>query len=241
MPALPSKVDVTCPHCGATQKEPPGAISTFCRACSAHFEVHPAPAPRRMDAWPLAPHIAMRKVHCYRCGTDHSASRFARSTLCPACNAGIELHDLDFSENSSRPVDIRGTLRVRKSAHLNHSWIICTDARIEGRITGTLLCERELRISGSGKLSFRASAATTRIGPGALVELALPLTTGDLEVCGHLTGQIQCSGTVRIRRRGILRGTIEARALVVDGGGNCEASTRITTSIAPPDSRKIWA
>jgi len=222
-----TKVDVTCPHCGATQKEPPRTVSTFCRSCSGHFEIAARQQPA--SARPKGP---QRDVHCYRCDADHTVSRSARSTLCPTCNAGIELCDMDFSANASRPVDIRGKLRVRKGAHLNNSLIICTDARIEGQVTGTLLCEHQLELLGSGKLSFKATAETTLVGHKATMELTYPLKTKTLEVNGCLTGQIVCTGTVRIHKGGILRGSLEARSLAVDRGGICEAFTKIVSSPA---------
>jgi cytoskeletal protein CcmA (bactofilin family) len=140
---------------------------------------------------------------------------------------------MDFSANASRPVDIRGRLRVRKGAHLNNSLIICTDARIEGQVTGTLLCEHHLELLGSGKLSFKATSETTLVGHKAVMELAYPLKTQALEVNGCLTGQIYCTGNVRIHKGGILRGSLEARSLAVDRGGTCEALTKIVSSPAP--------
>jgi cytoskeletal protein CcmA (bactofilin family) len=62
------------------------------------------------------------------------------------------------------------------------------------------------------------------------MELAYPLKTKTLEVNGCLTGQIFCTGTVRIHKGGILRGSLEARSLAVDRGGTCEAFTKIVSS-----------
>ncbi len=235
MPEVVQKIDVTCPHCGAVQKEPRSAVSTYCRSCSSHFDLNARSAVLR-----TRPKGPVRPVHCYKCGTDHEVSKHARSTLCPSCGAGIELSDLDFSANGSRPVDIRGRLRIRSNAHLNNSWIICTDARIEGRITGTILCENQLELLGSGKLSFRATASSTIIGPKATIDMGFPLKTGSLEIHGSLSGQVFCSGTVHVRKHGLLQGSLEARGLVVDRGGRCEAQIKITSSHTPPSELKVW-
>ncbi len=72
------------------------------------------------------------------------------------------------------------------------------------------------------------------------MELAYPLKTNTLEVNGCLTGQIVCTGTVRIHKGGVLRGSLEARSLAVDRGGTCEAFTKIVSStIPPPRTTKI--
>lgn len=235
MPDIVQKVDVNCPHCGAVQKEPRSVVSTYCRSCSSHFEIKSRPA-----IAPSRPKGPVREVHCYKCAADHGVSKHARSTLCPSCGAGIELSDLDFSANGSRPVDIRGRLRIRSTAHLNNSWIICTDARIEGRITGTILCENQLELLGSGKLSFRATASSTVIGPKASIDMAFPLKTGRLEIHGALRGQVFCSGTVHVRKHGLLQGSLEARGLVVDRGGRCEAQIKITSTHPPISDLRLW-
>jgi ssDNA-binding Zn-finger/Zn-ribbon topoisomerase 1 len=219
MPGAIPTTDVLCPQCGASQREPRGAISTFCRTCGAHFEIgRPAPAPRPV----LRRARTGTTVHCYKCGGTHEVSRFAKSTICPHCGSGIEMTDLVFAANASRPVDIRGTLVVRAGVNINNSWIICSNAEIAGTVTGTLFCEEELVFKGKGKLSFRACAGATRVERGADIELGYPLVTRSLVLRGRLSGRVVCSGRIHIRRGASMSGSIETRSLVVDrGAGWC--------------------
>jgi len=164
----------------------------------------------------------------------HSVSVFAKTTICPSCAAAIELGNLSFSSNASRPVDLRGTLTVRAAANLNSSCVICTDAVIEGRITGTLYCESSLELLGSGRIGFKAFARAASIGKSARLELGFPLAVGSLEVRGQLHGPVVCSGGITIRKGGTLVGNFEARAIMVERGGALEGSGRITASGGDP-------
>jgi cytoskeletal protein CcmA (bactofilin family) len=219
MPGSIPTTEVLCPQCGASQREPRGVISTFCRTCGAHFEIgRAAPAARPV----VRRTHAGKSVHCYKCGGAHEVSRFAKTTICPHCGSAIEMTDLVFAANASRPVDIRGTLVVRAGVNINNSWIICSNAEIAGTVTGTLFCEEELVLKGKGKLAFRACAGATRVERGADIAFGCPLVTRSLVVRGRLSGRVVCSGRVHIRRGASMSGSIEARSLAVDrGAGWC--------------------
>lgn len=211
---MPAKTDVTCPHCHHVQQEPRGVISTFCRGCGEHFEVGVVP-----EAPPTRRMVAAKAVHCYRCQADHDVSPFAKTTICPSCNAAITLGDLVIDFPASRPVDIRGRLTIRAGANLNHARIICTSARIEGKVTGAIQCEKELELRASGRLSFQARAGHTLVAKGVVIELAAPLETGGLDLRGEIIGDVHCSGAVVIHKGGGLRGFLDARQIRIDRGG----------------------
>lgn len=225
------KADVACPHCGHVQQEPTGVVSTFCRGCGDHFDVGARAQPKAAPS-PAARLGPSRKVSCYRCGAEHAVSYFAKSTLCPSCGAAIEFGDADFSSNTSRPVDIRGRLTVREGASLNHSRIICTDARIGGRVAGAILCERSLEFLGDGRMAFPAMAGKVFIGKRARVEFGLPVECGELEVRGAFFGDVLCGGRVFIRKGGHLEGSVEAPTITVEKGGSWSGGGQIEPALA---------
>lgn len=118
---------------------------------------------------------------------------------------------------------------MRAGAHLNSSCVICTDAVVEGRISGTLYCENNLELHGSGRVGFQAFARSVRIGKSARLELGFPLAAGSLEVRGHLHGPVVCSDEIIIRKGGSLLGSFEARRVVVERGGILEGPSRVTS------------
>lgn len=229
MQGTPRKAPFKCPSCGFVQHEPEHLISTYCRSCGDYYEAQahragagdPARALRRQVVRPP------RTVHCYRCQQSHEVSASAHSTMCPICQTSIELGDLVFSSNVSRPIDMRGRLTVERTAYLNSSYIVCGEGFIEGRITGTLRCERDIHLASSGPINCRITAASVVIEKGADIEFMYPVSADELIVHGKARGQIDCSGTVRIYRRGLLEGKLSARSIVVDRGGVLLAETSI--------------
>ena len=237
MPPNPRKEPFSCPHCGFVQNEPRHLISTYCRGCGDYYEVTPE---RRAEGIPSTPASArqQRIVHCYRCGQDHGVSAHARSTICPGCSNSVELSDLVFSANVSRPVDTRGLLHITPKGYLNNAFIICGNGLIEGRISGTLHCEGTLRIAASGTMGCQIKAHTVIIEKGAHVELIRPIKTIDMQVFGRAWGQFSCTGKVRIAKGGLLEGRLTAQSVAVEKGGNLLAESTIqprSSGKKPPD------
>lgn len=238
MPDTPRKEPFKCPHCGFVQNEPRHLISTYCRGCGSYYEVTPE---RRAESVPVTPASArhQRTIHCFRCGRDHGVSNHARSTICPGCSTAIELDDLVFSGNVSRPVDTRGLLHITAKGYLNNAFIICGEGRIEGRLSGTLHCVGTLRIHASGVMSCQITAHSVIIEKGASVEMIRPIRTADLQVYGRASGQFSCTGKVKIAKGGLLEGKLLAKSVAVERGGNLLAESSImprSSGKSPPDN-----
>ena len=238
MPDSPRKAPFHCPHCGFVQHEPVQLISTYCRSCGSHFEIARANTPA--EKVPAVKPIGSRTVFCHHCQRAHKVSGHAQSTICPGCNASIELRDLVFSSQVSRPVNTRGKLTIEPGGSLNCALIICGEALIEGKINGALFCEGTVRLACSGKSSGRITAKFLIIEKGAQVELVHLVKTTDLVVNGRARGNFECDGSVRISKRGILEGRITARSVVVERGGIllAESSIQPVQRDDPPSARQ---
>src|SRR5471032_1554808 len=81
-------LEVTCPHCQATQSEPEGAISTNCRTCGRYFKL----GGLREQRTTRAPK-ANREVFCVKCGAPNLVASAALSTQCIRCSHYLELGD----------------------------------------------------------------------------------------------------------------------------------------------------
>lgn len=240
------KTSFRCPDCGFVQQEPENLISTYCRSCGHHYEATPNRADHETRQPPAEkPEQRIltrpaREVYCHRCGHVQEVSASARSTLCPSCNASIELTDLTFSSNVSRPVDTRGRLTVERHGYLNNTYIVCGEGLIEGRISGTLMCEGRLVLATTGAMSCRITAKSVVIERRHSVELMFPLTTQELIVQGTVTGEIECPGQVHVRRGGRLEGRIRTRSIVVDRGGVLLTESTVEPGISPkPDQSTV--
>jgi len=218
MTRLPKKAQFQCPGCGFLQFEPPRLISTYCQSCGDYYKVGERARPNP-DPAPPAATSDRRAVLCHRCGESHFVSSHALNTICPCCNAAIELGDMMILSAASCQVDIRGRLTVGPAGSLSSSWIVCGSAEIEGGIVGVLKSEGGVHIATSCVCSCQIAAPAVFIEKKARACFTLPLETEYLEVRGHLTGIVHCRGIVHVRRGGRLEAEVHARSVRVEKGG----------------------
>ena len=168
-----------------------------------------------------------RHVGCHQCGRRHQAPRLAASTNCPNCNTHIDLYDILLDKRASRAVRTRGTLTIKKFGYLNNQLTICGEADIGGGAAGKIFCDGETRIRTAGRLNCEIGSRRIRIEKGADVIIAHPIRVHDMVVRGKITARIYCNGTLRILKRGYLKGEVHARSITVDKGGLLEAELNI--------------
>jgi cytoskeletal protein CcmA (bactofilin family)/uncharacterized Zn finger protein (UPF0148 family) len=169
-----------------------------------------------------------KRVRCHECGRQHDVPWVATSTSCPNCNAHIDLQDVLIDKRISRVVRTRGTLTIKKFGYLNNQVTICGQADIGGGAAGKLFCDGETKIRTTGRLNCEIGSRRVRIEKGADVIVANPIRVHDMIVRGKVTARIYCNGTLRILKRGFLRGEVHARSIMVDKGGLLQAELHIS-------------
>ena len=168
-----------------------------------------------------------KRVRCHECGRLHDVPWVATSTSCPNCNAHIDLQDVLVDKRVSRVVRTRGNLVIKKFGYLNNQLTICGQADIGGGAAGKLFCDGETKIRTAGRLNCEIGSRRVRIEQGADVIVAHPIRVHDMVVRGKVTARIYCNGTLRILKRGFLRGEVHARSIMVDKGGLLQAELNI--------------
>jgi cytoskeletal protein CcmA (bactofilin family) len=168
-----------------------------------------------------------KRVRCHECARIHEVPRLAASTSCPNCNAHIDLYDVLVEKRISRVVRTRGNLVIKKFGYLNNQVTICGNADIGGGAAGKIFCDGETKIRTSGRLNCEIGSRRVRIEKGADVIVAHPIRVHDMVVHGKVTARIYCNGTLRILKRGFLRGEVHARSIMVDKGGLLQAELNI--------------
>ena len=169
-----------------------------------------------------------KRVRCHECARIHEVPRLAASTSCPNCNAHIDLYDVIVEKRVSRVVRTRGNLVIKKFGYLNNQITICGQADIGGGAAGKIFCDGETKIRTSGRLNCEIGSRRVRIEKGADVIVAHPIRVHDMVVHGKVTARIYCNGTLRILKRGFLRGEVYARSIMVDKGGLLQAELNIS-------------
>ena len=168
-----------------------------------------------------------KRVRCHECGRLHEVPFLASSTSCPNCNAHIDLYDVLVDKRISRVVRTRGNLVIKKFGYLNNQLTICGQADIGGGAAGKLFCDGETKIRTSGRLNCEIGSRRVRIEKGADVIVANPIRVHDMVVRGKVTARVYCNGTLRILKRGFLKGEVHARSIMVDKGGLLQAELNI--------------
>ena len=169
-----------------------------------------------------------KRIRCHECARLHEVPRLAASTSCPNCNAHIDLYDVVVEKRVSRVVRTRGNLVIKKFGYLNNQVTICGQADIGGGAAGKIFCDGETKIRTSGRLNCEIGSRRVRIEKGADVIVAHPIRVHDMVVHGKVTARIYCNGTLRILKRGFLRGEVYARSIMVDKGGLLQAELNIS-------------
>ena len=168
-----------------------------------------------------------KRVRCHECGRQHDVPWTATSTSCPNCNAHIDLQDVLVDKRISRVVRTRGALTIKKFGYLNNQLTICGRADIGGGAAGKLFCDGETKIRTTGRLNCEIGSRRVRIEQGADVIVAHPIRVHDMVIRGKVTARIYCNGTLRILKRGFLRGEVHARSIMVEKGGLLQAELNI--------------
>jgi cytoskeletal protein CcmA (bactofilin family) len=169
-----------------------------------------------------------KRVRCHECARIHEVPRLAASTSCPNCNAHIDLYDVVVEKRVSRVVRTRGNLLITKFGYRTNQVTICGNADIGGGAAGKIFCDGETKIRTSGRLNCEIGSRRVRIEKGADVIVAHPIRVRDMVVHGKVTARIYCNGTLRILKRGFLRGEVYARSIMVDKGGLLQAELNIS-------------
>ena len=189
----PNQLEVTCPHCQATQNEPVGAISTNCKACGRYFKLNQGlPRDDRAPARTNPPvNKPTREVFCIKCGAPNMVAEQALSTQCIRC-----LHYLELGDKVVRGVQtgkIYAYDNVVFAEGCSFKGMEANGRRIEvrGKVFSKLRATAEIVAFAGSHLSGELHAPVVRIEPGAKVkvqtiECARLRVAGELEISGVL-------------------------------------------------------
>jgi len=225
-PQSAGKITVECPHCHFKQLESPFAKSTFCRKCSAHYELgKPAPDPHETRPSLFARVSGFfggkttRDVTCFGCGAVQTVSSSAKSSICPQCSAYIDLSDFRIASTFSRSIETQGCVHVTSKGDVTSAKVSCGEAWIEGKLRGNLVCTGEAHIKIKGKLLGALDVKRLIFDKKCEVQIMRPIKAKSVEVSGKVSATLHVDGTVVVTKRGNLEGTVYAKGFDVEKGG----------------------
>ena len=221
-----------CPHCGFKQMEYVAAKSTICRQCGRSFSPNaPKPGLKLKDDSAAAPEeLPLHKkliwsrqrnriISCFECKRKHEVSDQATSTNCPGCSAHIDLRDYKITTSFSRTIRTRGDLHLTNKGDLSSTSVVCNAAIIEGKLRGNLECEDSMTINLVGKIPGRIGAKEMVVERKSDIQCFRRVRVTNIDIRGRMSGEIIATGSVTIRKTGLLDGNVTAKSIAIEKGG----------------------
>lgn len=160
-----------------------------------------------------------RVIRCFECKHEQEVSSSAKSSICPACSAYIDLEEVTIHSSFSRQLRTRGNVLIGPKGEYASTRGFCTDAMIQGKLRGSLVCDGEAVVKQKGRITGALEARTIIIDKHSDVEFSRPVKAQNVEIRGKAAGRFEASGAVHIAKGGSLEGAITARGFTVDKGG----------------------
>ena len=191
-----------------------------------------APTSRASPETPAKPSRAKRtalpsrhEIVCYDCGYKFTMPGQMRDTYCPKCRTTILVGDITIDNEWTGAARTMGTITLTKSGSLKEADLTAGDMILEGNAEdGTLNVCRTLEIRRGARVDpTRITANDIRVRSGCRLKPKAALACRTLHVEGQLHGEIHTEKTVTVHPGGVLRGTIRAASIEVEGGGGLKA------------------
>ncbi|MGJ8695090.1 MAG: polymer-forming cytoskeletal protein [Verrucomicrobiaceae bacterium] len=257
--------------------EPPLAVSTYCRECSAHFKIEngkavshnkkevynpfanrPTPVQKNSEVVEetkkdstsdsAPPQAAAppsffkpkkkaitaddtrtsglfgrtkrqpRKIRCFDCKAEHTISPNSTSALCPKCGSYISLKDYEIRERWNRRIQTRGDVFIHKKGVVAGTTIQCHHLTVEGDFTGGVECSGDLVIRRNGKIMGKVVCRRLIVEKRATLEFLNSVETEECSLDGVVTGNIACSGLLRLEKKALLNGNVRVGRLAIEEG-----------------------
>lgn len=209
------KVLVVCPHCGHSQHEPQGVISTVCKRCRQHIRAEELlkPAPKKAETAP-----ELKRITCFDCGAELEVALSAESTMCKRCSRYVDLKDYHIANAVSKNFKTKGAFVVEIKGYVFNTEAIVGEAVLKGRFLGRLVAEHSLTIHSTAEI--KGSFKTNRLVIPAANHFRWndPLQLGSAEISGELVASLIATGTVVLKSTARMFGDLETANLVVEAG-----------------------
>jgi len=223
MPAVLTKIEVTCPECGQAQMESENFISTVCRNCGHYFKSGRAAQTGKRKIRRAV--IKKRELTCAECGTSQEVAEEAQSSTCLQCGRHLELGHREILGEHLGNLSLEGELKIGPKGNFGGSRARAARILLQGRASGYLEAAEWLRVEGQARLRTGASGGKLEIRPGAVMEAGEPI----LFQSGEIEGELRCpvarfNGPLRVGPQGtVVAEKISFTELTVEPGGKIRA------------------
>ncbi|MFQ3670851.1 MAG: hypothetical protein SNJ84_05275 [Verrucomicrobiia bacterium] len=215
------KTNVTCPHCGHTQKEYSALDKTTCQACGQLFWLKKKSGSRP----PTRTKVEKRTVTCHVCGEELRIPKQALSWQCHGCSTHLDVANHEITGEHSARILTYGDVIVRPSANITASKLEAGSLLIAGRVAARVLCHGTLQAEGKASLLAGAKASRLIVADHAELRAGQTLEVRDATILGTLHAkQLIVTGHLHLGPRARLEATrLQFRSLQADPGSFARA------------------
>ena len=176
-----------------------------------------------------------RRVPCVDCGQELFVSTHAKSTICSQCSAYVSLQSHDISRPIRENIKTRGDIRIRKSASITATQVVCTNLKVYGEIAGKIDCAGEAFFKTSGKVVGNMKCKHLIIHKSCDLTFMPGIHAETAEIYGKVHGDIICDGKIKITKTAAVIGDCTAPTVVLEDGGSLAGQMRFMA----PDSEMM--
>lgn len=163
--------------------------------------------------------VPTREVVCYECGKRSHVPTAALSAACVHCHAHLDMADVELRPGTRRlTLRTLGNVTIHPDAILSHLSIVCNNLTAHGRVSGDFQCSGRMSLGASSRIEGRVHVDTLAVEKGVSAVFANGVDARVVDVYGRLTGRVDASESVIIRRGGEVAGDCFCPDLVQEEG-----------------------
>lgn len=183
---------------------------------------------------PAGPPKTYRNVVCFDCQHPHKVVSASTSSLCPSCGSYIDLRDVIIKERTTQKIRTRGDVTVEKKGALLGTSITCGNLTVEGQIAGSIHASGTVIFRASGKILGEVRCQHLVIEKKCEVQFLQPIHAETGEISGSMSGSFHFNNRLFLTRRGSILGLVQAPSMLMEIGGQLDATLAILPHPIPP-------
>ena len=160
-----------------------------------------------------------RPAICPHCAALCPAPPAARAAHCLSCGSHFSLEDTIVSDTCGLRLITRGKVTIHHGGRVDAPQLVCGDLLAFGAVSGSIAASGHAELHGESHSAGSLQASHLLLAPDARWTFHGPIRVRSAEILGHLTGNIDCLGRLRLARTAIITGSVRTAQLSIEPGG----------------------
>jgi cytoskeletal protein CcmA (bactofilin family) len=170
-----------------------------------------------------------RELVCYECAYRFILQGTFAKTHCPKCHEELDVSDHKLDSSFSDTLKTMGRIEIGAKAVLKGATLVAGEVVISGNASGANIdaCRR-VELCKGGRFDLeRIKTDHIIVTKEGVFAITGSSQCKDIEIAGTLKAKLFSSGTVTIKKGGLLRGEVHSAHLIVQDGAGLQAKAFI--------------